>query len=70
MEVSFTPEQEAELVRIARDAGTDPATLVREAALGLLRQTGGAVAPESVLPMFHLGDVKSLHRRDLYDDVS
>jgi hypothetical protein len=69
MEVPFTPEQEAELLRIALDAGTDPATLVREAALRLLARSGRAVTTGSTLPISHLGEVKSLHRRDLYDEI-
>ena len=69
MEVSFTPEQEAELLRMARAAGTDPASLVREAALRLLAETGRHRGTAPQIPTFHLGEVKSLHRCDLYDDV-
>ena len=36
MEVQFTPEQEAQLSHIATKAGTDPARLVKYAALRLL----------------------------------
>jgi len=36
MEVPLTPEQEAQLARIARDEGVAPAQLVREAVLGLI----------------------------------
>ena len=36
MEVQFTPEQEAQLARIARDEGIAPAQLVQEAALRLI----------------------------------
>jgi len=36
MEVYFTPEQEAQLSHIAAKAGTDPACLIRDAALRLL----------------------------------
>jgi len=38
MEVRFTPEQEAQLAKIATTAGTDPERLVKEAALGLLQE--------------------------------
>ena len=41
MEVHFTPEQEAQLVRIATNAGTDPERLVKEAALRLLQEDAG-----------------------------
>jgi predicted transcriptional regulator len=36
MEVPLTPEQEAQLARIARDEGVAPAQLVRETVLGLI----------------------------------
>jgi len=36
MEVHFTPEQEAQLSRLAGHAGTDPEHLVKDAALKLL----------------------------------
>jgi hypothetical protein len=36
MEVYFTPEQEAQLAQMATRAGTDPAHLVKNAALRLL----------------------------------
>jgi predicted transcriptional regulator len=38
MEVHFTPEQEARLAEIATTASTDAETLVRNAALRLLRE--------------------------------
>lgn len=38
MEVSFTPEQEAQLAQIATTEGTDPERLVKEAALRLLQE--------------------------------
>ncbi len=38
MEVQFTPEQEAQLERIAIRAGTDPAGVVKDAALRLLNE--------------------------------
>ncbi len=40
MEVQFTPEQEAQLARIAVRAGTDPERLVKDAALRLLGEEG------------------------------
>ena len=36
MEVHFTPEQEAQLAKIASTAGTDPEALVKEVTLRLL----------------------------------
>jgi len=38
MEIHFTPEQEAQLSRIATHAGTDTERLVKDAALRLLEQ--------------------------------
>jgi predicted transcriptional regulator len=38
MEVRFTPEEEAGLVRIAAQEGVDPAELVKDAALRLLEE--------------------------------
>jgi hypothetical protein len=69
MEVHFTPEQEAQLAHIAARAGTDTEHLVRNAALRLLDDalTSPAAAPE--LPVWHLGVVGPLDRRDIYDDL-
>jgi len=36
MEVHFTPQQEAQLAKIASSVGTDPEALVKDAALRLL----------------------------------
>ena len=65
MEVHFTPEQEAQ---IAPQVGTDAEQLVKDT---ILRLIGAEVslrptAPE--LPIWDPGAVRSLHRRDLYDD--
>lgn len=38
MELQFTPDQEAQLSKLAAQAGTDPAQLVMEAALRLLAE--------------------------------
>ncbi len=74
MEVHFTPEQEAQLTQIATRSGIDTEHLVKDAALRLL--AGNAVkqeAPQPVranpLPVWHLGVVGSLHRRDIYTDA-
>jgi len=47
MEVHFTPEQEAQLSQIARDAGTDAEHLVKDAALQLLQGDAAFRAPSS-----------------------
>lgn len=73
MEVGFTPEQLAQLDRIATKAGTDAEHLVKNAALRLLEEK--ADLPSAVphtngeLPLWHLGGVDALHRRDIYDDA-
>ena len=69
MEVHFTPEQEAQLAQIATKVGTDAERLVQDAALRLLEDEGKAPVLVAELPVLHLGAMKSLHRRDLYDDV-
>jgi hypothetical protein len=74
MEVHFTPEQEAQLAQIAASAGTDTEHLVKDAALRLLAGNGDTPkAPQPTranpLPVWHLGVIGSLHRRDIYNDV-
>ena len=53
MEINFTPEQEAELSRIASTTGTDAERLVREAALRILEEDGASFD--------QLGHCKLLH---------
>jgi len=69
MEVDFTPEQEARLAKIAGKAGMEPACLVHAAALRLLAEDAWEGGPAAELPVLHLGAVKPLHRRDIYEDV-
>ena len=69
MEVQFTPEQERQLAQVASKAGTSPEDLVRSAVLDLLYENKAQSAKVSELPSFNLGEVKPLHRRDIYDDV-
>jgi len=73
MEVHFTPEQEARLAQIAANAGTDAQQLVKDAALRLLdnhfRTSSQATPTNRALPLWHLGSVGPLHRRDIYDDA-
>ena len=68
MEVQFTPEQEAQLTRLAMNAGTDAACLVKDAALRLLAGNTSlqtvSLPTRSTLPVWHLGGVGRLHRRD------
>jgi hypothetical protein len=69
MEVHFTPEQEAQLARIATMAGTDPERLVKDTVLHLLENESRSRTTAPELPVWHLGAIGSFHRRDLYDDV-
>jgi hypothetical protein len=75
MEVHFTPEQEARLAQLAANVGTDPERLVKDAALRLLEDRADFHAHADVprtdgeLPIWHLGGVGPLHRRDIYDDA-
>jgi hypothetical protein len=69
MEVNFTPEQEAQLARIAIKVGTDLERLVKEAALRLLHAETYVSGPVSELPVWHLGPIGSMHRRDVYRDA-
>ena len=75
MEVNFTPEQEAQLAKVAMKAGIDAERLVKDAALRLVEATPGsgpgplAARPDAGLPVWHLGGAGPLHRRDLYDDA-
>jgi hypothetical protein len=75
MEVHFIPEQEAQLAQKATQAGTVPERLVKDAVLRLLEEDTGlhglpqATRPNPELPVWHLGGVGALHRRDIYDDV-
>ena len=69
IQVHFTPEQEAQLARLAIKAGTDPEHLVKDAALRLLEDEARFAEAAPELPVWHLGAVGPFHRRDIYDDL-
>lgn len=69
MEVHFTPEQEAQLTQIATEAGTDPEHVVKSAALRLLADEIYLRKPAAELPVWNLGTIGSMRRRDIYKDV-
>jgi len=69
MEVHFTPEQEAQLAQIATNAGTAAEQLVKDVVLRLLQGETQIRTTTPELPVWHLGGVGALHRRDIYDDV-
>jgi len=68
MEVHFTPEQEAQITRLAIKTGTDPEGLVKDTVLRLIGDETRFRAPAPELPRWNLGVIGSMHRRDLYDD--
>jgi len=68
MSIQVSPETEARLTDEARRQGISVEALLER----LMSERGARVhavgtAPE--LPIWHLGDVGPLHRRDIYDDV-
>lgn len=65
----FTAEQEAKLALIATKAGTNSERLVQDAALRLIEDESYSQAPPHELPVLHLGAMKQLRRRDIYDDA-
>jgi hypothetical protein len=69
MEVHFRPEQEAQLAQIATKTGTDAEHLVKDAVLRLLQDESSTRKPAPELPVWRLGTIGSLHRREIYDDV-
>jgi hypothetical protein len=69
MEVHFTTEQETQLAQLATKAGTDAEQLVKNTILRLIEDETSFRRPAPELPVWDLGAIGSLHRRDLYDDV-
>lgn len=69
MEIHFTPEQETQLAQLATKTGTDAEHFVKNAVLRLLQEENHVPASAPELPVLHLGAMKSLRRRDIYDDV-
>lgn len=70
MEVHFTPDLEAKLVNVAAKQGRKPDALLQDAVVQYIDEAECLSVKEiPELPIRHLGDVGSLHRRDIYDDV-
>jgi hypothetical protein len=65
MEVHFTPEQEVQLAQIAFTAGTAPEHLVKDATLRLLEDESYVRKPAPELPVWNLGPIGPMRRRDL-----
>ena len=69
MEVHLTTEQEAKLAQLATKSGADAEQLARELVIRMLEDETYFRRPAPELPLWNLGAIGSLHRRDLYDDV-
>lgn len=69
MEVNFTPEQEAQLAQLATKAGINPKQFVEHTVLRLIAADTQVHTPVPELPVWDLGTIGPLHRRDLYDDA-
>jgi hypothetical protein len=68
MSIQLSRETEARLDDEARRRGISVEALLEQLMNELVATAPGAgIAPE--LPVWHLGDAGSLHRRDIYDDV-
>ncbi|HEX4136985.1 MAG TPA: hypothetical protein VHY84_20405 [Bryobacteraceae bacterium] len=68
MSIDISHETEARLIDEARRQGISAEALLERlmSELGVAAQVAGP-APE--LPVWHLGVIGPLHRRDIYDDV-
>ncbi len=69
MELHFTPEQEAQLARLATKSGTDAEQLVKNLVLRVLENEIRFRHPAPELPFWNFGVIGLLRRRDLYDDI-
>jgi hypothetical protein len=69
MEVHLSPEQETQLAQLATKEGTAAEQLVKDVVLRLLEGETHFRTAGPELPIWHLGGVGALHRRDIYDDV-
>lgn len=67
MSIELSRETEARLTGEARRQGISVDALL-ERLMGEHEASAGA-RPTPELPVWHLGGVGSLHRRDIYDDV-
>ena len=69
MSIELSRETEARLIDEARRQGISVDALL-ERLMSEHRASAGADArPTTELPVWHLGGVGSLHRRDIYDDA-
>jgi len=69
MEVHFSPDVETRLQQVAVANGKDAEQLVKHTVLRLIQAESTIRPPAPELPVWDLGAVGSLHRRDLYDDA-
>jgi hypothetical protein len=68
MSIEVSHETEARIAEEARRRGISVEALLERLMLESAAATVAAGAPRE-LPIWHLGDLGSLHRRDIYDDA-
>ena len=77
MEIHFPPDIEEKLTKSAAKQGRNPDDLLQDVLAQYFKEEArpgeathefaGQILPE--LPVWNLGEVGSLHRRDIYDDA-
>jgi hypothetical protein len=69
MSMEISRETEARLTDEARKRGISVNALLERLMSEFRANANGGVRSAPELPVWHLGGVGSLHRRDIYDDV-
>jgi hypothetical protein len=70
MSLDISPKTEALLVAKAREKGLSIDALLERLIIDAAPvHLGNGDGPPPELPVWHLGVIGSLHRRDIYDDV-
>ena len=72
MEVHFPPDIQEKLATSAAKQGRNPDELLQDVVARYFREEaclGEATHELGELPIWSLGEVGSLHRRDIYDDA-
>ncbi len=69
MSIELSRETETRLADEARRQGISVDALLRRLMIQHLAVTDTGGEPKPELPVWHLGGLESLHRRDIYNDV-
>ena len=69
MSIEISPETEARITGEARKQGISVDALLDRLMSEFRANANASARATSELPVWHLGEVGSLHRRDIYDDV-